>query len=506
MSIALSDIAILKENHRLEAKKAEGGLPNSLWESYSAFANMGGGVILLGVSEKDGKLEITGVSESAKKIKNIWDTLNDRKKISVNILFERNIHIQNENGKEVIVMEVPRADRHDKPIFINNDLMNGTYRRNAEGDYHCSLPEIKAMLRDQSDIPTDITVFEEITPNDLNKETLSRYRNMFRVLKPDHVWNRLDDMEFLHKIGALGRAETNELKPTLAGLVMFADEDVIIRVLPDYFLDYREKYDNDRWSDRVVSNLGEWSGNIFDFFFKIASRITADIKRPFRMRDNIYREDDTPVHKALREALANCLIHADYYGRRGIIIEKKKHLIRFENPGSFRPDVTEAMNGGITDPRNPLLFKMFALLDIGERAGSGLHSIRTVWEDMKWEAPVMTEQINPDRTIWHVPVELEEDNVGINSENVGLNDADGGLNSENGGINLLLKTIKQYRGERTMFFQEKLHLPKRTVERWLKTLRDEKKIEFRGSKKMAVIGWWNNNFRKLLVTVQQHNN
>jgi hypothetical protein len=41
------------------------------------------------------------------------------------------------------------------------------------------------------------------------------------------------------------------------------------------------------------------------------------------------------------------------------------------------------MNGGITDPRNPLLFKMFALLDIGERAGSGQHSIRTVWEDMK---------------------------------------------------------------------------------------------------------------------------
>jgi predicted HTH transcriptional regulator len=308
MSIALSDIATLKENHRLEAKKAEGGLPNSLWESYSAFANTGGGVILLGVSERNGKLEVTGVSESAKKIKNIWDTLNDRKKISVNILFERNIYIQNENGKEVIVMEVPRADRHDKPVFINNDLMNGTYRRNAEGDYHCSLPEIKAMLRDQSDIPVDSTVFEEITFNDLDKETLSRYRNMFRVLKPEHVWNRLDDIEFLHKIGALGRAETSELKPTLAGLVMFADEDVITRVLPDYFLDYREKYDNDRWSDRVVSNLGEWSGNIFDFFFKIASRITADIKRPFRMRDNIYREDDTPVHKALREALANMIL------------------------------------------------------------------------------------------------------------------------------------------------------------------------------------------------------
>lgn len=29
------------------------------------------------------------------------------------------------------------------------------------------------------------------------------------------------------------------------------------------------------------------------------------------------RIEDTPVHKALREALANCLINADYYGTRG---------------------------------------------------------------------------------------------------------------------------------------------------------------------------------------------
>jgi predicted HTH transcriptional regulator len=126
---------------------------------------------------------------------------------------------------------------------------------------------------------------------------------------------------------------------------------------------------------------------------------------------------------------------------------------------------------------------MFALLDIGERAGSGLHSIRTVWEDMKWEAPVMTEQINPDRTIWHVPVELEEDNVGIN-------DADVGLNSENVGLNFLLELIEKYPGERANFFRENYKIPvtMRTVERWLKTLRDEKKIEFRGSKKNG--GYW----------------
>lgn len=40
-----------REDNRLEVKKASGGLPNSLWETYSSMANCYGGVIILGVIE-----------------------------------------------------------------------------------------------------------------------------------------------------------------------------------------------------------------------------------------------------------------------------------------------------------------------------------------------------------------------------------------------------------------------------------------------------------------------
>ena len=50
-------------------------------------------------------------------------------------------------------------------------------------------------------------------------------------------------------------------------------------------------------------------------------KIIKDVKIPFVMEGR-NRIDDTLVHKALREALANCLINADYYGTRGVVIKK----------------------------------------------------------------------------------------------------------------------------------------------------------------------------------------
>ena len=393
-----SNIQKYRENNRIEAKKALGGLPRSIWETYSAFANTLGGVILLGVEEyADKSLHPVNLPDPEGMVRDFWNAINNPSKASINILTDRNVQIVEIDGNRIIEITVPRAERGVKPVYIDGNPLTGSYRRNGEGDYRCTREEVQAMLRDAAAKTQDMIVLEAMDLDVFDYDSLHRYRNRMKNHRPGHVWEELSDVDFLYKLGAVGRGENGQLHPTAAGLLMFGYEYEIVKEFPHYFLDYQERMDDTtRWTDRIVSTSGEWSGNIFDFYFRVYQRIAQDVKIPFKM-ENGERIDDTPVHGALREALANCLINADYYGTRGLVIIKSKNEITISNPGGFRIDINEAKSGGVSDPRNGALIKMFNLINIGERAGSGIPNIYSVWHTQGWQEPTITESFAPER-------------------------------------------------------------------------------------------------------------
>lgn len=255
------------------------------------------------------------------------------------------------------------------------------------------------MVRDASVKTQDMLVLDEMDLTVFNRESIRSYRQRMRLSRPGHVWEALEDEDFLLKLGAVGIGSDGKKHPTSAGLLMFGNEYDIVREFNAYFLDYQEQYDaNTRWTDRIISSSGDWSGNMYDFYFRVYNKLIQDLKVPFKM-DGGVRVDDTTVHQALREALANCLVNADYYGRQGLVIIKKRDGITMANPGGFRIEIDAAKSGGVSDPRNGTMLKMFNLIDIGERAGSGIPNIFRVWREQGWSMPVITEQLEPDRII-----------------------------------------------------------------------------------------------------------
>lgn len=398
----IKEIKNLKENNLIELKNAKGGLPKSLWESYSAFANTNGGTIILGIEEHKNNIFVSSKlteAEVENLQKQFWDNVNNKKIISINILVDKDVYIDEYNNNHILVIKVKKANRFQKPVFINDNLYNGTYRRNYEGDYHCTRPEIDLMIKDSNNQSNDKTCLEEFTLEDLNLETILSYKQMLKASNPSHVFLTMPDEQFYLNLGIVKKGENGQLHPTRVGLLMFGKEYRITDEFCHYFLDYqdhREETPEIRWIDRVQSSSGDWSGNVFDFFFKVYNKLIKDLDIPFIL-DGVQRVDDTLMHKALREALCNTLANADYYGTRGIVIKKYKDKIEFSNPGCMRISINEALAGGNTDPRNETILKIFSLIKIGERAGTGIQTIMHTINEYGYEKPTFEEKFNPDR-------------------------------------------------------------------------------------------------------------
>ena len=137
-----------KETNRIEAKKAIGGLPDSLWETYSAFANTLGGVILLGVEElSDRTLRPVGLPDPEWLISDFWEIISDTRKVSRNILTHDDVQIKRIDGKHIIVVTVPKIRKGEEPIYIGGSIYTGTYKRSGDGDDNCSVEEVAEILR-----------------------------------------------------------------------------------------------------------------------------------------------------------------------------------------------------------------------------------------------------------------------------------------------------------------------------------------------------------------------
>lgn len=337
-----------EESDDLEFKSARGGLPKSLWETYASMANTHGGVILLGV-EDDGS--VTGVKDLVNIKKNFWDTINNRGKVSINLLNNNDVQEISHPKGFLLAIRVPRATRYQGPVFIGQNPLTGTYRRNSEGDYRCTEQEVGRMLADRAEESIDSRILEHFTIKDLDPLSLQQYRQRFTSNKPTHPWLSEDDNGLLCKIGGWRSSRSDGKQGiTVAGLLMFGREETLREALPQYHVDFREKLSENpevRWTDRLTLD-GTWPGNLFQFYVRVVQRLAADLKLPFQLGDDLFRKGESVVHVAIREALVNALIHADYQGQGGIVIEKYKDRFEFSNPGSLLISLDQLLRGHVS--------------------------------------------------------------------------------------------------------------------------------------------------------------
>ncbi len=478
------------EGITLECKRAEGGLPSSLWETYSAFANTNGGIILLGVSENRAvrssskRFSITGVGNADKVCKDLWNIVNSQEKVNVNLLHDEDVQIVNADGKDVVVVKVPRATYNLRPVYINNNMMRGTFRRNHEGDYHCAEQMVRMMVRDAYEDGNDRLFLEHYTMDDIDIPTLESYRMMFKTDNPDHVWNGLDHKGFMMQLGgyAVNRNDGTE-GLTMAGLLMFG-KGLPIRERFDYLrMDYIDKSNlvgDQRYSDRMTYD-GTWENNLFNFIRIVVPRLTRDLPRPFQM-DGIIRKDDTPQHKAVREAFTNMIIHADFMTEGLLRVEKFDDRLVLTNPGLLKLPLEQIYAGGESKARNQRMQSMLRMIGYGENIGSGFPLILSAWGEKQWMKPELIEQPELMQVKLVLRVNVGKDDIKDSEKDV-VKDVVKELTERQ---RIILELIKEDKSVTIPQMSHKINFTTRTIQRDLEEMTKKGIISREGGRKDGV--------------------
>ena len=269
----LESLLVQNESDDLEFKSAAGGFPGNFWDTYSAFANTDGGTIVLGVKEKNGKFFLDNLSpeQIEKYRKDFWNNINNPSTISHNLMRKEDVIVGNYKGFGFMLFFVPRAPREVRPVYRTNEPYKGTYKRNYEGDYKCTEQEVRRMFADADDSrPVDSRILKNYTIEDIDKDALAGYRQLFKVSHPDHPWHTLSDIELLRMLGGYRRdRQTGEEGFTVAGLLMFGKTQAItdVECTPHFFPDYQEHLTEEesiRWTNRICAD-GTWEANLFNY-------------------------------------------------------------------------------------------------------------------------------------------------------------------------------------------------------------------------------------------------
>ncbi len=399
------------EGAKLEFKRASEKVPEDMWETYSAFGNGEGGIILLGV-EDSGK--ITGVTNASQLQKSLEEQLNWESKCSINLCTgSKSIVSVTLDDKKVLAMRVPPAPQTERPVqvYCKKKNMRWAFKRCYSSDVLCTEEEYLQMLRDRgiyrSMRTDDGELVHEATWDDLDKATIQAFRDAFRRVNPNHPWNSKKDEDLLDCFNATYSIDGKRFV-TLAGLLMFGRTERIMRYRPNFQLDYIEYASMDdkaagKWKNHVKSD-SSWACNLFNFFFRVLELLLMGVDTPFILDSDMIRTDEAPLKVAVREALANALVHADYSTVPGrIFIVRDPMGLELSNPGTSLVDLKEIWRGGKTACRNRHIQLMFSELGVVERAGSGGSKILDGVFRQCLNYPMVREDENPRRVVWTLP-------------------------------------------------------------------------------------------------------
>lgn len=373
----------------LELKTARSNIPNEIWRTISAFANRkGGGIIIFGVDQE--RNEIIGCQSIDQMQKKLTEYFND--KMSFVLRPEYHV-IPYDDSRTILAVVIPECPKDYMPCYYKPvGLPNGAYIREGNTSRRITDNEFRTYIASSKEFQYDLSEALNTTKEDLSREKIlfllnKREEDVKRGAKTDF------DDELLKNLGIL-RDSSGELKPTIAGYLLFSKNIPQDRYPFERFVIRCVRYAGNNSASDIIDKsdtngtLDIQIDNAYKFVLKNIRRI-AYILGTKRVEKFEYPE------KAIRELIANAVIHRDYK-----IIETYTQISIFNdrieiiNPGSLPPGVTVDNIKDAQFSRNSIIAGRLKDLDYLEEYGRGIDIVINKMEEWGLRPPIFRNLVN----------------------------------------------------------------------------------------------------------------
>ncbi len=462
--------------------KSQVSTSKDLSKEMVAFSNSEGGVLLFGVADNGDilGLDITEIEQLGQLIGNV---ANENIKPPIYPI-TNNIDI---NGKVIIIVSIKKGLA--KPYMTSNGEF---YIKSSSDKKKVSPEELKILFSEGKGFYADEEPLIRTDISDLNHELFHKFlynddENIFEALKGQ-------ELKLKTVLNNYGIMLENHL--TLTGNLIFGL--LPQKYCPSFYVDCVCFNGNDVSCNEYLSEerIKGTLGFLYDGAVRFIRSLLSKRQRNKDFNSNGVLEVDERI---ILECVTNSLIHRDYYINAPIKIFMFDDRIEIINPGKLTNSLTvEKIKKGLSIHRNPVLNSIAKNILHYSGRGSGIKRILSINPNIEFINDIEKEEfksiipLKNIRGVNQINGGVNKKNGGVNKKNGGVNKELGGVNKKNGGVNKdissvqdLLNAIINEPGQNANKLAKVHQNSLRTIERTLKKLKLENKIEFRGSPKIG---------------------
>lgn len=353
----------------VEVKTCESKLSADIWESVSAFANTAGGMIVLGLSEKDGFSPARDFNLDRVRDQFIAGMGDGGQRPCVSNPPEYDMARRKIDGCQVLVIQIEELDLALKPCFVTaRGIQNGSYKRVDDKDIHLSAAELYCLQGALLPSDAESGLVAESTTDDLDGNLVDFIIERRRLQTPRVLFGAETREKRLVRLNITNNAGTLRLAGLLAAGIypqqFYPKLAIDVAVHPGH---QKSEAGLVRFLDRQVCD-GPISVCVEDAMAAIGRNL-----RKISLVDGMSRRDEWEIPESvLREALVNACVHREYspmFVGQSVSVDIYPDRVEVLNPGGLWGGKTlQNLGDGDSRCRNP---KLMNLVDASPTRSSG---------------------------------------------------------------------------------------------------------------------------------------